>query len=221
MAKQQATPVGQFAVDAFNAAIKPNTAVATSQIKQVNGMSIADAQAALAQANVKVAYTQAYDPAALVNNFSAYSTAPASVPANSSVTLVVDSNQQVRYYIPTPPVVDSLSTTVATNQAAVQTQLGTVTASDAQLQTRLTADEQLQVPALTDVKALQGLVSTLQTQITTMQTTQAQELAVRDQQIATLNTATQEMQTKLTTMDELSTQVKLLTERIPPAAAKG
>jgi hypothetical protein len=221
MAKQQATPVGQFAVDAFNAAIKPNTAVAQAQIKQVNGMSLADAQAALAQANVKVAYTQAYDPNALVNNFSAYSTAPASVPPNSSVTLVVDSNQQVRYYIPTPPVVDTLSATVATNQADVQAQLGTVTATDAQLQTRLTADEQLQAPALTDVKALQGLVSTLQTQITTMQTTQAQELAVRDQQIATLNTTTQEMQTKLTTMDALSAQVKLLTERIPPPAVQG
>jgi hypothetical protein len=221
---QQATPVSKLTLDAVASPFKPSISVTGYQLDQANGLSLDQAKTNLAAANVNIAATEAYDPTAFTKNIAAYTTMPPTVPAGSSVTLVVDSNNQVRYIVPTPPVVDHLSSTVESIQVDVLKQVGEFTATDAQLQQRLTADEAAQAPAQQSIQSLQNLVTALQTNLTTLQTSQAAALATRDAQIATLTTQTHDLQTKLASLSDLAATVQQLQARLPepPASqAKG
>lgn len=213
---QQAKPVNKMVLDTALNSFQPKSAAAAPQIQQVRGMSLDQATSTLSAANINVAATQSYDPSALAQNLTSYAIAPAAVPPGSSVTMVVDSSNTVRYYVPTPPAVEQIGATVQSNQTEVETQVTAVNQANQQLQDRVSAVEKVATPALTDVQSLQTLVTSLQTQITTMQTTQAQELAARDQQIAQLTTTTQQMQTKLGKLDDLANEVKEIENRLPP-----
>lgn len=216
---QQSAPVGKLTLDSFVSQFSRTAAAATAvPVSQVNGMSVAQATSALQNANVRVAATETYDPSTFAQNVGDYVTAPSSVPPGSSVTLVVDSSNTVRYYIPTPPAVDQLNATVQTNQASVETQINAANQATEQLQTRVAAVETAAQPALQNIQSLQTLVSTLQNQLNTLQTSQASELAVRDQQIAELTTTTQQLQSQLSTVTDLANQVKSIETRLPPAA---
>ena len=201
-------PIGQLTLDSIVSPFRqPSAAVQSASIARVNGMTLDQAKAALQAANVQVAATETYNPATFAQNVGSYVSAPASVPAGSSVTLVVDSSNTVRYYIPTAPAVQQLGNAVQANQTATQ-----------KLQTQVAAVETAEPPALQNIQTLQTLVTGLQTQIVNMQTAQASELATRDQQIAQLNTTIQQMQTKVGTIDTLTTQVQEIEGRLPPAA---
>lgn len=214
---QKSAPVGKLTLDSFVSQFTRPAAAAVS-VSQVNGMSIEQAKTALQNANVQVAATEAYDPSTFAQNVGDYVTAPSAVPPGSSVTLVVDSSNTVRYYIPTPPAVDQLSATVQTNQSAVETQITAANQATDQLQTRVAAVETAEQPALQNIQSLQTLVGTLQNQLNTLQTSQASELALRDQQIAELTTTTQQLQSQLSTVTDLANQVKSIETRLPPAA---
>lgn len=217
---QKAAPVGKLALDAVFSPFKRSSTSSTVKVNQITGMSLDQAKASLTAAKVNVAATEVYDPSAFAKNAVGYASAPASLQPGSSVTLVVDSNQQVRYYVQTPPVVDQISSTVQDNQTEVEKQVAGVTQLDQQLQDRIGAVEKAEAPALEQVQGLQNLVSSLQSQMSTMATTQAKELAARDQQIAQLMATAQQMQTKLGTLDDLANQVKGIEGRLPPVAPK-
>ena len=216
---QKSTPVGKLTLDSFVSQFsRPAAAAAAVSVSQVNGMTVDQAKTALQNANVQVAATETYNPSTFAQNLGDYVTAPSSVPPGSSVTLVVDSSNTVRYYIPTPPAVDQLNATVQTNQSAVETQINAANQAADQLQTRVATIETAEQPALQNIQSLQTLVGTLQNQLNTMQTSQASELALRDQQIAELTTTTQQLQTQLSTVTDLANQVKSIETRLPPAA---
>jgi len=215
---QKSAPVGKLTLDSFVSQFSQPAAAAVS-VSQVNGMPVSQATSALQNAGLRVAATEAYDPSTFAQNVGDYVTAPSAVPAGSSVTLVVDSSNTVRYYVPTPPAVDQLSTTVQTNQATVETQINTTNQAAEQLQTRVATLETAEQPALQNIQSLQTLVSTLQNQLNTLQTSQASELAQRDQQIAALTTTTQQLQTQLSTVTDLANQVKSIETRLPPPTA--
>ena len=212
----KSAPIGQFTLDsALNHFRQPSASAAAVSISKVNGMTLDQAKAALQSANVQVAATETYNPATFTQNFGNYVAAPASVPPGSSVTLVVDSNNTVRYYVPTPPAVQQLSNTVQTNQTAVETQITAASQATQQLQTQVTAVESASSPALQNIQSLQSLVTNLQTQLTTLQASQASALAQRDQEIASLTATTQQMQTKLGTIDAINTQLQSIETRLP------
>jgi hypothetical protein len=216
---QQAMPVSNLTLDAIASPFKPPTPVTGFQLNQANGLPLDKAKTKLAAAQVNIAATEIYDPTAFTKNIAAYTTMPPTVPAGSSVTLVVDSNNQVRYIVPTPPVVDHLSATVETIQVSVLKQVDAVAAKDAELQQRLTADETAQAPTQQSIQSLQNLVTTLQTDLTTLQSSQAAALATRDVQIATLTTQTQDLQTKLASLSDLAATVQQLQARLPAPPA--
>ncbi len=216
--QQKSAPAGQLTLDSFVSQFSRPAAAAAS-VSQVNGMSVAQATSALENAGVRVAATEAYDPSTLAQNLGDYVTAPSSVPPGSSVTLVVDSANTVRYYVPTPPAVDQLSATVQTNQASIETQINTANQAAEQLQTRVATLEGNEQPALENIQSLQTLVGTLQNQLNTLQTSQASELAQRDQQIAALTTTTQQLQAQLSTVSDLSNQLKSIETRLSPPTA--
>jgi chromosome segregation ATPase len=101
------------------------------------------------------------------------------------VTLVADNQGIVRYYIPNPPALQTLSANIAATQKTV-------------------ADQQT---SINSALALQTQVSTLNSQLVTLQATHAQDLALRDQQIASLTATTKTLQTQLASVNTLQTQV--------------
>jgi hypothetical protein len=215
----QSVPIGQLTLDsALNHFRQPSAATSAVAIAKINGMSLVQAKSVLQAANVQVAATEAYNPATFAQNVGDYVSSPASVPPGSSVTLVVDSNNTVRYYVPTAPAVQQLSSTVQASQASIETQIKAANQATQQLQTRVAAIETSETPTLQNIQSLQNLVSGLQTQIATLQSSQATALAQRDQEIAQLTATTQQMQTKLAKIDTLSTQVQSIEQRLPPAA---
>lgn len=199
-------PARTLTLDALFRPLQATPAVFAVNRDQVIGQPVQQAAQTLVNAKINVAAVAAYDPADFVSNISAYTSAPNTLPAGSSVTLVTDSQGVVKYYVPGSAEVTQLRDTVQANQNQVQTQF--------------TALQQAQKPALDQVTLLQTQVTSLQSQIANMQTLHAQELATRDQQIATLNSTTQQMQTQLKTVDDLAAQVKQLAGQIPPKTPK-
>ena len=200
---RKSTPLGKLSLDSvFSNFSQPSSSAPSSSIGAINGMTLDQAKAALQSANVQVAATETYNPAALAQNLGNYVTAPSSVPSDSSVTLVVDSNNIVRYYVPTPPDVQQLDTTTQQPQAS------------------LSSIETGKIPPTKSLQSLQSLVNNLQTQIATMQSSQTSALAQRDQQIAQLTDTTQQLQTKLSAVDTLTTQVQSMEGRLPAATTK-
>ena len=110
---QKSAPLGQFTLDSLLTHFRQPAVTAAEPIARVSGMPLAQAKTALEAADVQIAGTETYNPATFNQNLGDYLRAPADVPPGSSVTLIVDSTNTVRYYVPTTPAMQQLKTQMA------------------------------------------------------------------------------------------------------------
>ena len=216
---KKSAPLGKLSLDSvFSNFSKPSSSAPSSPIAAINGMTLDQAKAALQSANVQVAATETYNPTTLAQNLGSYVMAPSSLPVGSSVTLMVDSNNVVRYYLPTALAVQQLDKTVQANQTFVESQIKSANEVTQQLEKRVAAIDTVKAPPARSSQSLQNLVNSLQSQVANMQSSQTSALVQRDQQIAELVATTQQLQARLRAVDTLTTQVQSIEGRLPAAS---
>jgi len=210
-----------FLTNMFQGKVLPPTPpAATFKTSSILGQSADASKLTLNATNIQVDSVVKADPSSFTGNLSQFLATPASLPPNSSVTLVTDQNGTVVGVVPTSKDVAALRTSLADSQqriAAATTQVQQVNEATDQLKTRLDATTQTLAAnqaALTNVNNMALQLTSLQSQITTMQTTHAADLAARDRQIADLTANLNQAQTQLETVASLHTQVASLAKKI-------